>query len=213
MPDMSRRRFLCDVATAVTQLSFTFDTLPHPHPSKGTWRPPFLDSVDDGFDFSNYDLTRYREDIKTFGLSKCWERICRWLLEHGECEFLQIQSLGQLYEEGLAVQDKFDKKHNGQYYTPGDVAAVMAEWLERLPGEEVCDVGCGVGNLILAYLDRLGKEKAARILRAGRVHLYDLDETALCICLVSIGIRYGLDAMSAVPVSYTHLTLPTSQYV
>lgn len=200
MPDMSRRRFLCDAAVAVTQLSFTFDTSPNSHPPKAEWRPPFLDCVDDGSDFSDYDLARYREDIRTFGLSKCWERICRWLLEHGEGEFLQIQSLGHLYEEGLAVQDKFDKKHNGQYYTPGDVAAVMAEWLERLPGEDVCDVGCGVGNLILAYLDRLGKEKAAHILRAGRVHLYDLDETALCICLVSIGIRYGLDAMSAVHV-------------
>ena len=157
-----------------------------------------MDRVGDEFDFSDYDLTRYREDIQTFGLSKCWERICRWMLEHGESEFLNIQSIGQLYEEGLAVQNKFDKKHNGQYYTPGDVANVMSEWLERLPGEDVCDVGCGVGNLILSYLDRLGKEKAVHILRAGRVHLYDLDGTALCICLVSIGLRYGTEAMSAV---------------
>lgn len=200
MPDMSRRRFLCDAATAVAQLSFTFDTFPHPPPSKAEWHPPFLDSVDEGLDFLDYDLTQYRDDIRTFGLSKCWERICHWMLEHGEGEFLQIQSLGQLYEEGLAVQDKFDKKHNGQYYTPGDVADVMAEWLERLPGEDVCDVGCGVGNLILAYLDRLGKEKATRLLQSGKVHLYDLDETALSICLVSIGIRYGTEVLPAVQV-------------
>lgn len=163
MLDMSRRCFLYGAAASVTQLSFTFDTSPNPILPKAEWRPPFMDRVGDEFDFSDYDLTRYREDIQTFGLSKCWERICRWMLEHGESEFLNIQSIGQLYEEGLAVQDKFDKKHNGQYYTPGDVANVMSEWLERLPGEDVCDVGCGVGNLILSYLDRLGKEKAVHI--------------------------------------------------
>jgi len=40
---------------------------------------------------------------------------------------LDIENFTELYEIGLAVEDKTSKKKNGQYYTPDDVAYVMAK--------------------------------------------------------------------------------------
>ena len=198
---MSRRRFCGGAVAFATQfalnglLASDTDVLPE-------WEFPFLSLNDKEFDFdmSNYDLVRYRVDVQTFGLEATWERICRWLLVHGESGIFQLSTLGDLYEEGLALRDKFDKKHCGQYYTPRDVADVMSEWFDRLPGKVICDVGCGVGNLILAYFDRIGKSRTRHLLREGNLYLYDLDEIALSICLTSIGVRYGTDVLASVHV-------------
>jgi len=74
----------------------------------------------------------------------------------------------------------------------------MSRWLTGVPGEIVCDVGCGVGNLTLSYLSILGEEKARRLLESGRLYLYDLDETALSVCLTSIALRYGRKAAMSI---------------
>ncbi len=196
---MSRRRFCGGASAFATQLVLTglsAEDVVAPF----EWAFPHLqtDGTDFDFDLRGYDLVRYRADVQNLGLAKTWERICRWLLVRGEDGFLRLSALGDLYEEGLALRDKFDKKHRGQYYTPEDVAAVMSEWFDRLPGKAVCDVGCGVGNLILSYFGRIGRAKTRRLLREGRLHLYDRDEIAIGICLTSIGVRYGTDALKSV---------------
>ena len=38
----------------------------------------------------------------------------------------------------------------------------MSKWFQNLEGENICDVGCGTGNLILTYLEMIGKEKNNR---------------------------------------------------
>lgn len=43
----------------------------------------------------------------------------------------------------------------GKYYTPEDVASLLSNWLLPLDGINICDVGCGTGNLILNYLSKL----------------------------------------------------------
>ena len=63
-----------------------------------------------------------------------------------------------------------------------DVATVMANWFKDLKGENVCDVGCGTGKLILTYLDIIGKKNAINLIKNGKLFLYDIDETALSIC-------------------------------
>ena len=196
---MSRRRFCGGASAFAAQLAFDgLSAVETDAPSE--WAFPYLspDGENPDFDLRGYDLAHYRADVQDLGLATTWERICRWLLVHGEDGFLRLSALGNLYEEGLALRDKFDKKHCGQYYTPEDVAAVMSEWFDRLPGEAVCDVGCGVGNLILSYFGRIGKTRARRLIREGRLHLYDQDEIALGICLTSIGVRYGTDALASV---------------
>lgn len=142
---------------------------------------------------SHYSETDYERDVLTFGLHKTWETLCSALLETGRPSggVLGVTDFGELYERGLALQDKEEKKRSGQYYTPPDVARVMAEWLDRQPSEVVCDVACGTGNLILAYLDFIGREQALSLLEAGNIWLYDLDPLALRICVTSVALRYG----------------------
>lgn len=142
--------------------------------------------------FHEYKLEDYIKDIETIGLERTWAYICEYVLTNGEnAEFLNVQNFGEMYEIALAIQDKQQKKDNGQYYTPDDVALVMSEWLDSLDGENVCDVACGTGKLILTYLDFIGHERATELLGSGKLFLYDRDSVALCVCKTAILLKYG----------------------
>lgn len=141
-----------------------------------------------------YTIADYINDIEHYGLEKTWDLICRFVLQNGENkDFLNINNFGEMYEIGLALQNKQEKKNRGQYYTPNDVASVMSEWLNKQEGENVCDVGCGTGNLILSYLNFIGFKKARNLLENGNIYLYDFDRTALNICKTSLLLKYGID--------------------
>ena len=109
--------------------------------------------------YSNYNLNKYIEDIKEIGLENTWNEICEYVLEKEENEFLDTKNFGELYEIGLAIEDKIKKKKSGQYYTPDDVALIMSEWLSKCEGENICDVACGTGKLILTYLEYIGEKQ------------------------------------------------------
>lgn len=142
----------------------------------------------------SYGRKEYIRDVTTLGIKKTWPRLCRSMLEGGaEAPFVRSADLGELYEVGLAIENKQLKKDSGQYYTPDDVAGVMARWLLKLEGDAVCDVGCGTGKLILTYLDLLGRERARELIAGGGVYLYDLDAVALQICESAILWTYGAD--------------------
>ncbi len=145
--------------------------------------------------FLSYNLDKYIEDVETLGLEKSWIKICKFEVDHEKDvpDFLNVKNFGELYEIGLAIQDKIAKKKSGQYYTPDDVASVMSEWLMSCKGDAVCDVACGTGKLILTYLEMLGFEKARELIACGRLYLYDFDGTALLICKTTISLKYGLD--------------------
>ena len=142
--------------------------------------------------FKSYNLQNYVSDIENRGIKYTWTHICEYVLTFGENEdFLNIKNFGEMYEIALAIQDKIQKKKNGQYYTPEDVALLMSEWFDSLDGENICDVACGTGKLILTFLDFAGKDKAKNILENGQLYLYDIDEIALNICKTSILLKYG----------------------
>lgn len=142
--------------------------------------------------FKDYKLDNYINDIESDGLEHTWSHICKFVLEYGEnADFLNVRNFGEMYEIGLAIQDKIQKKNNGQYYTPEDVAFIMSEWFDSLAGENICDVACGTGKLILTYLDFIGKEKAVDLLKNGKLYLYDFDSTALKVCKTTILLKYG----------------------
>lgn len=142
--------------------------------------------------FKNYSFDYYIEDIEASGLENTWANICEYVLTYGEnTDFLMVKNFGEMYEIGLAIQDKQQKKENGQYFTPDDVAIVMSEWLDSLEGENLCDVGCGTGKLILTYLDYIGKDRALKLLNEGKLYLYDIDAVALKICKTAILLKYG----------------------
>lgn len=154
-----------------------------------------IDCITTDFEkYKSYNLEKYINDVETFGLAQTWFFICKYVLENGEnADFLNIKNFGEMYEIGLAIQDKIQKKNNGQYYTPDDVALIMSKWLFGLQGENVCDVACGTGKLILTYLDLIGEENAQKLIQKGNLYLYDADETALEICKTSILVKYGLE--------------------
>lgn len=142
--------------------------------------------------FKDYKLDNYINDIENDGLEHTWSHICKFVLEYGEnADFLNVRNFGEMYEIGLAIQNKIQKKNNGQYYTPEDVAFIMSEWFDSLAGENICDVACGTGKLILTYLDFIGKEKAVDLLKNGKLYLYDFDSTALKVCKTTILLKYG----------------------
>ena len=145
--------------------------------------------------FLSYNLDKYINDVESLGLEKTWIKICKFEIEHEKDipQFLNVSNFGELYEIGLAIQDKIAKKKSGQYYTPDDVAMVMSEWLMSCAGDAVCDVACGTGKLILTYLEMIGFENARKLIESGKLYLYDFDGIALLICKTAISLKYGLD--------------------
>lgn len=144
-------------------------------------------------DLQNYTIDSYITDVNNRGLCATWNAICDFVLRAGETDFLNVKNFSELYESGLALEDKFQKKSNGQYFTPDDVALVMCDWFSRENGEKICDVACGTGKLILTFLDFIGNEKATDLIKNKRVYLYDIDNVALKICKTSILLKYGVE--------------------
>ena len=134
------------------------------------------------------NLNEYHLSISKIGLEATWDLI---LSNYFPSEFFSEDRLGGLYEDGLAYENKIEKKALGKYYTPIDVANVMAEYFLQLPGENICDLCCGTGNLILAVLERMGEKQAKNALKNGHVYLYDIDLIAQKICKAILINRYG----------------------
>lgn len=145
--------------------------------------------------FQTYTLRDYIQDVETIGLEQTWNRICDYVLTQQPIAspLLQPDAFGALYEQGLAIRNKQQKKDSGQYYTPKDVALVMSRWLLDCKGDNICDVACGTGNLILTFLDLIGINNARKIIQEGRLYLYDVDIVALRICKISLAVKYGVD--------------------
>lgn len=150
---------------------------------------------------SRYSIDEYKVDVKKYGLELTWRKILEAKLKDDPYySEIGIKDFGNLYEAGLAEADKEKKKESGKYYTPSDVSGVMARWLRPLSGENVVDVGCGTGNLVLSYLELIGKDDARKLIKKGNLYLYDLDATALDICKHSIALLYGKDLLESIKV-------------
>ena len=143
-------------------------------------------------------IEEYLQSLDEIGLDQTWMDILRRFGKNNPDYtegILSISNFGELYEIGLAHVNKQSKKELGKYFTPDDVATLMAKWLDGLSGKNVCDVCCGVGNLILAYLKYIGKSRARDLIKSGRLWLYDKDDLALYICVNTIGFIYGDDVV------------------
>lgn len=140
-------------------------------------------------------IDEYMKSIDDVGLDRTWLEMVKKCQNTPEIKdgVLSVSNFGELYEIGLAHVNKESKKSLGKYFTPSDVATLMAKWLCNLSGENICDVCCGVGNLVLAYLKHIGRDKARELIKSGSLWLYDKDELALWICVNTIGILYGDD--------------------
>lgn len=127
----------------------------------------------------------YKESIAEKGLAATWQHI---LSNEFPSAAFPENKLAGLYEEGLAIENKIEKKAMGKYYTPDDVATVMAQYLLRFSAHNICDLCCGTGNLILAVLEQMSPEER----RNHEYYIYDIDETALLICQALVREKYGV---------------------
>ena len=142
--------------------------------------------------YENWTIEDYIKEIESKGLKKTWNDILVKKIRGQQMSYIfDVDNFGELYEIGLAHINKIDKKEHGKYYTPDDVACVMSKWLKDLNGENVADVACGTGNLILNYLKILPDDVRKNLLEKKKIYLYDEDEVALDICKYSICILYG----------------------
>ena len=136
-------------------------------------------------------INDYKNNIDKYGFDTTWHNI----ISNIEVEETLIS---ELYEIGLAHINKDEKKQSGQYFTNADVATVMAKWFVSLDGENICDVCCGTGNLILSFFDIIGKEKTKELIYNNNIYLYDKDSTALYVCKKIIEKRYGVETSDKV---------------
>jgi len=150
---------------------------------------------------TSYNFEMYIEDINQYGLEKTWNKILDFVKNNGN-DFLSVKNFGYLYEAGLAEVNKEKKKQLGQYYTPLDVSNLMSHWLNELEEDNVCDIGCGTGNLILSYLSLIGKEKTIELLNNKQIYLYDADKLALTITKYSIAFLYGIEYLNNINIIY-----------
>jgi len=161
-----------------------------------------LDSKNIHLKLNNYDLETYLCHVKQYGLEITWANILLHVKDNGQSVFLNTSNFGELYEAGLAEIDKGNKKKSGQYYTPLDVSNLMSTWLYEQDGINICDVGCGTGNLIISYLELLGFEKSLELLKYKRIFLYDFDKIAVTIAKYSIAFLYGIEFLENIKVVY-----------
>ena len=106
----------------------------------------------------DYTIKHYEDDIKLQGLDDTWANLLFTLVDNKftiqdlKNTLFDFDTLGDLYEYGLAFENKDKKKALGQYYTPQDVAKVMAELLlDDYFNEVIVDVACGTGNNYRSY--------------------------------------------------------------
>lgn len=161
-----------------------------------------LKLTEDKLFFEEYNIDKYISDIQKFGLETTWAHILNYVRTEGCNDFLNPVNFGDLYEAGLAERDKNNKKKSGQYYTPLDVSQLMAEWLLELKGENICDIGCGTGNLIISYLNLLDDKAVKTLLEKKLIYLYDFDKIAITIAQYSIALIYGLKFLNNINVIY-----------
>jgi type I restriction-modification system DNA methylase subunit len=152
------------------------------------------------FSLQNYNAEIYIEHVKAFGLESTWAQILHHVQLNGCNDFLNPGNFGVMYEAGLAENDKHKKKRSGQYFTPSDVSNLMSSWLSELKGANICDVGCGTGNLILAYLNQLKREEALSLIKGKRIYLFDYDHIAITIAQYSIALMYGIEYLEDINV-------------
>lgn len=148
----------------------------------------------------DYTIKHYEDDIKLQGLDDTWANLLFTLVDNKftiqdlKNTLFDFDTLGDLYEYGLAFENKDKKKALGQYYTPQDVAKVMAELLlDDYFNEVIVDVACGTGNLIIEVIKLLGTDRTIRLLESEKIALVDIDKTALNIAIYRIGLLIGLE--------------------
>lgn len=110
-----------------------------------------------------------------------------------------LNNVSEMYEYGLAYNDKNNKKSLGKYYTPSDTGRFMAQQLissidsDDYLRYEYFEPCVGVGDLLFELLDELSKRNIdMKDMIGNHLHISDIDKTALMIANERIKFRYGI---------------------
>jgi hypothetical protein len=104
---------------------------------------------------------------------------------------LSIGDIGVLYEYSVAYLDPASRKKNGQYFTPDDVAVLMATEAKKFPKGVWLDPCSGIGNLSW-HLVNLQSDPEAFLRKY--IVLSDRDALALLIARVLFTISFERDS-------------------
>ncbi len=154
-----------------------------------------------------FNIASFKEQISKYGFVDFWDMFIRTYthkqrpdLEKSPSNLdidltnpiFDIDNIGELYEIALEYVNKISKKELGQYYTPADTANFMATKLINVnePNDNIADVCCGTGNLIISVLKNMPTAQSVRLIKNGQIYLYDLDATAVKLALMKIAIMF-----------------------
>jgi len=103
--------------------------------------------------FDNYTEEQYYNDITTYGIKEVWYAIIKENINKkpDNTSIIHIDNFGMLYELGLAFVNKKSKQEAGIYYTPSDVANVMADFFNELKGEILAMLPAVLATLLFPY--------------------------------------------------------------
>jgi type I restriction enzyme M protein len=69
--------------------------------------------------------------------------------------------IGNTYEYLISKFASDAGKKGGEFYTPGEVAILLAKLLEAKPGDRICDPACGSGSLLIKVAKETGSKNFA----------------------------------------------------
>lgn len=155
-----------------------------------------------------FDTKHIRKKIDALGIKNAWMQILvdaigvddrfLYILKHENfnniertgvnlIQNLSIGEIGVLYEYSLAYSSANNRKANGQFFTPDDVAKLMAGHSRKFPEGVWLDPCSGVGNLSWHLVDlQKNKEEFAK----KHIILLDKDPLALFIARVLFAISF-----------------------
>ena len=143
----------------------------------------------------------------------------------------ELQNISLIESSKDILRDAFEifvskilKEEGGQFFTPTNIITFMVNYLNPEIGAKILDPACGHGGFLLEVKDLLFSklEINGKSLNESDIvnNLFGMDKDSFLvkICRLYLEILSGKKANifcedSLDPVSYTHLTLPTTPYV
>lgn len=94
--------------------------------------------------------------------------------------------IGDCYEYLISRFASDAGKKGGEFYTPGEVATLLAKLLDPQPGQRICDPACGSGSLLV---------KVAREVPSGNVAVFGMEVNNQTYALARMNMfLHGLDS-------------------
>ena len=154
-----------------------------------------------------FDIASFKEQVSKYGFVGFWDMFIKTYTHKQRPDLekqpsnldidltnkmFDIDNIGELYEIALEYVNKISKKELGQYYTPTDTADFMAKKLISVndQNDNIADVCCGTGNLIISVLKNMPVAQAVRLIKNKQIYLYDSDSTAVKLALMKIAIMF-----------------------